>query len=111
MSDVRHAIRQLLKSPGFALVAIVGLALGIGANVAFFGVVNSIFLRPLTLMGIAAGIAGALAVSRLLQQTLFEIDAINPLIYVGLSVLLLLVTECAGWFPARRATRIDPVIA
>src|SRR5207249_11664062 len=47
MSEVRYAIRQLLKSPGFALVAIVGLALGIGANVAFFGVVNSIFLRPL----------------------------------------------------------------
>jgi hypothetical protein len=47
MSEVRYAIRQLLKSPGFALVAILGLALGIGANVAFFSVVNSIFLRPL----------------------------------------------------------------
>jgi len=67
--------------------------------------------RRLTLVGIAAGIAGALAVSRLLQQALFEIDATNPLIYLGLSVFLLLVTECASWFPARRATRIDPVIA
>src|SRR3954468_10390193 len=47
MSEVRYAIRQLLNSPGFALVAILGLALGIGANVAFFSVVNSIFLRPL----------------------------------------------------------------
>src|SRR5881394_277201 len=47
MSEVRYAIRQLIKSPGFALVAILGLALGIGANVAFFSVVNSIFLRPL----------------------------------------------------------------
>src|SRR6186997_2450423 len=47
MSEFRYAIRQLLRSPGFTLVAILGLALAIGATVAFFSVVNSVFLRPL----------------------------------------------------------------
>jgi len=40
------------------------------------------------------GIAGALAVSRLLQQTLFEVDAPTRVVYLALSVFLLLVTEC-----------------
>ena len=67
--------------------------------------------RRLTLIGIGLGIGGALAVSRLMQQALFEVDATDPLIYLALSLTLLLVAECASWLPARRATRIDPVIA
>jgi predicted permease len=89
----------------------IGLRMALGASP---GVVMRMVLghgRRLTLVGIVIGMAGALAVSRLLQQTLFEVDPASPVVYLALSVFLLLVTECASWFPARRATRIDPVIA
>src|SRR5438477_3998620 len=47
MADVRFALRQLLKSPGFSLLALITLALGIGLNTAIFSLVNELFLRGL----------------------------------------------------------------
>jgi putative ABC transport system permease protein len=66
-------------------------------------------VRLLTI-GLVIGFAGALACSRVLGSFLFEVKAIDPAIYAAVSLLLALAAILACWIPARRASRVDPIV-
>jgi predicted permease len=61
--------------------------------------------------GIAIGLSGALALTRLMKSLLFGVSATDPLTFVGLSLLLIVVALVACWIPARRATKVEPLLA
>jgi predicted permease len=62
-------------------------------------------------LGIGGGLAGALYLSRFLRSLLFDVTPVDPAAYLGVSLLLLGVALLASWLPARRAARVDPVVA
>jgi ABC-type antimicrobial peptide transport system permease subunit len=62
-------------------------------------------------IGLALGLGGALAVSRALTTLLYSVSPHDPATLAAMGALLLLTTLVAGYLPARRATRVDPVVA
>jgi putative ABC transport system permease protein len=87
----------------------VRMALGAGRNDVVRMVVGDGFI--LALAGVGFGLAAAYALTRLMKSLLFGITATDPLTYAGLSLLLVAVATIACYIPARRATRIDPMVA
>ena len=78
------------------------------------GSVRSMIVRDggrLTVVGIAVGLAGALAATRLLRSLLFEVSTSEPLVFAGAAAVLAIVAVMASWIPARAATKVDPLDA
>lgn len=204
MTDLKFALRQLLKNPGFAVVAVASLALAVGAGTAVFSVVNAVLLRSLpvpdphelrvlqwtgtearprsitgrfetrgdrsvaesvspalfrelreqageladifafapledvvartrsealgaqrsdvlrlilrngmrlTLLGVIVGLAGAFALTRVLQAQLYQVGTTEPVTLVAVALLLGCVAFLACLIPARRATKVAPLVA
>jgi putative ABC transport system permease protein len=89
----------------------IGIRLALGARVQ--GVRNMIVRQGMAvvLLGVAIGIASALALTNLIATFLFGVTARDPLVFVSVPVLLSAVALLGIWLPARRAARVDPVVA
>jgi putative ABC transport system permease protein len=89
----------------------IGVRMALGARERdIYGLVVGRAMR-LASLGIAAGIAGALALTQLMSSMLFGVGARDPLTLFTTAVLLALVALAASWIPARRAVRVDPMVA
>jgi putative ABC transport system permease protein len=89
----------------------IGLRMALGAQ---RGQVLMMILRQgllLTLAGIGIGLIGALALTRIMSSLLFGVGASDPLTFTAIALLLAVVSLIACYIPARRATRVDPMIA
>jgi predicted permease len=126
----RRLVLRLLS--GFALSALLLAALGLYGVMAYavtqrtreIGIRSALGARredvlamvvgqgvSLAGAGAGLGIAGALALTRVLTGQLYGVEATDPATFAGVTVLLLLVAVVAAWFPAHRASRIDPMTA
>jgi putative ABC transport system permease protein len=89
----------------------IGIRMALGARA---NDVQTMVLRQgmkLTGAGVLIGLAAALAFSRLVAALLFEVQAVDPLIYVAVAIVLSAVAALACWVPSRRAARVDPMQA
>jgi putative ABC transport system permease protein len=89
----------------------IGIRLALGAGT---GSVRQMVVRQgmmLSIIGVAVGLGAAFGLTRLLASFLFGVKDKDPIVFATIAALLILVSLVAVWLPARRATRIDPVIA
>jgi predicted permease len=89
----------------------IGVRIALGAEPS--AVAGSVVMRGLryAVIGVAIGVVGALAVTRLMKTLLFGVSTTDPLTFVALSLFLVLVAVLASYLPARQAARTDPMVA
>jgi predicted permease len=89
----------------------IGIRMALGARRS--DVLTAVLARglKLTLLGVVFGLAGAMAVTRVLASLLYGVTPTDPVILVCVSLVLAAVALTAGYLPARRAARIDPMVA
>jgi putative ABC transport system permease protein len=89
----------------------IGIRMALGAERR--DVMRLVLRRTLMLAtaGVAAGIVGSFAATRVLSKLLFEVKPTDEPTFAAVSLMLVMVALAAGWIPARRATRVDPMVA
>ena len=89
----------------------IGVRMALGAERR--DVIRLVLTRALRIVvpGLIVGLAGAAAVTRVLQRFLFGVTPTDPIVFTIVTLLLLAVALLAAWLPARRAAKLDPVVA
>jgi predicted permease len=88
-----------------------GIRMALGASLS--GVMKMVFRdgMRLALIGLGAGLIAAAAGARMIESLLFGVSARDPLVFATIAIALIAVAAIACWLPARRATKVDPIIA
>ena len=89
----------------------IGIRMALGAN--RNGIVRLVFSQSLrmVLIGVIVGVGSALVLARLMTTMIYQVQPADPLTYVGVTALVCAVAALSALLPARRATRVDPIIA
>jgi ABC-type antimicrobial peptide transport system permease subunit len=89
----------------------IGVRVALGAqSTTVLGMIVADSMRPV-LWGTALGIAGAVILARVLRSLVYGIAVTDPIAFSAATVTLIVVSLIASWIPARRASRVDPIIA
>ena len=89
----------------------IGIRLALGAEAARVRRMVVFQAMRLAIVGVAIGLAAAWGLARLMESFLFQVKPRDPFVFVTVPLALAIVALLAAWLPAKRASRVDPVVA